>query len=43
MVTTYGARGTAEAMIASVRRIHDRTGTTPSGEPYRANDPELLN
>ena len=44
MVTAYGARGTAEAMIASVRRVHDRiAGTTPSGEPYCANDPELLN
>ena len=44
MVTIYGARSTAEAMIASVRRVHDRiAGTTPSGEPYCANDPELLN
>ena len=44
MVTVYGARSTAEAMIAGVRRMHDRVaGTTPSGEAYRANDPELLN
>ena len=44
MVTIYGARSTAEAMIASVRRVHDRiAGTTPSGEPYCANDPGLLN
>ncbi|MGA7454823.1 MAG: oxygenase MpaB family protein, partial [Rhodoplanes sp.] len=44
MVTIYGARSTAEAMIASVRRVHDRiAGTTPSGEPYCANDPQLLN
>jgi uncharacterized protein (DUF2236 family) len=44
MVTIYGARSTAEAMIARVRRIHDRVaGTTPSGEAYCANDPELLN
>ena len=44
MVTIYGARSTAEAMIASVRRVHDRiVGTTPSGEPYCANDPQLLN
>jgi uncharacterized protein (DUF2236 family) len=44
MVTIYGARGAAEAMIARVRRMHDAvTGTTPSGEAYRANDPELLN
>jgi ER-bound oxygenase mpaB/B'/Rubber oxygenase, catalytic domain len=43
MVTIYGARSTAEAMIARVRRIHDRVaGTTPSGEAYCANDPELL-
>src|SRR6266513_1479797 len=35
---------TAEAMIARVRRMHDMvTGTTPSGEAYSANDPELLN
>ena len=44
MVTIYGARGTAEAMIARVRRMHDLVaGTTPSGEAYCANDPELLN
>jgi uncharacterized protein (DUF2236 family) len=43
MVTIYGARSTAEAMIARVRRMHDMVaGTTPSGEPYCANDPELL-
>jgi uncharacterized protein (DUF2236 family) len=44
MVTIYGARSTAEAMIASVRRVHDKiAGTIPSGEPYSANDPQLLN
>ena len=44
MVTIYGARGTAEAMIARVWRMHDAVaGTTPSGEAYRANNPELLN
>ncbi|MGA8294388.1 MAG: oxygenase MpaB family protein, partial [Rhodoplanes sp.] len=44
MVTIYGARSAAEAMIASVRRVHDRiAGTTPLGEPYCANDRELLN
>ena len=44
MVTIYGARSAAEAMIASVRRVHDRiAGATPSGGPYCANDPELLN
>lgn len=44
MVTIYGARGEAEAMIARIRRMHDRiAGATPAGEAYRANDPELLN
>ncbi len=44
MVTIYGARSTAEKMIAGVRRMHDRVqGETPDGEPYSANDPELLN
>ncbi|HEY2526330.1 MAG TPA: oxygenase MpaB family protein [Xanthobacteraceae bacterium] len=44
MVTIYGARCKAEAMIARVRRMHDRVvGLTPAGEIYRANDPELLN
>jgi uncharacterized protein (DUF2236 family) len=44
MVTIYGARSTAEAMIARVRRMHDRiVGLTPAGKAYRANDPELLN
>jgi uncharacterized protein (DUF2236 family) len=44
MVTVYGARSTAESMIARVRRVHDRiTGITPAGEAYRANDPKLLN
>ena len=44
MLTIYGARGTAEAMITRVRRMHDRVaGSTPAGKAYRANDPELLN
>ena len=44
MVTIYGARSAAEAMIARVRRMHDTVaGTTPSGEAYCANDAELLN
>ena len=44
MVTVYGPRSVAEKMIARVRRMHDMVaGTTLSGEPYRANDPELLN
>jgi uncharacterized protein (DUF2236 family) len=43
MVTIYGPRSTAEAMIARVRRMHDLIeGVTQSGERYRANDPELL-
>jgi uncharacterized protein (DUF2236 family) len=43
-VTVYGARSTAEAMIARVRRMHDKVaGSTPAGKAYRANDPELLN
>jgi uncharacterized protein (DUF2236 family) len=43
MVTIYGARSAAEAMIARVRRMHDAVaGTTPAGEEYRANEPELL-
>jgi uncharacterized protein (DUF2236 family) len=42
MITIYGARSTAEAMIERVRRVHDRVaGSTPAGK--RANDPELLN
>ena len=44
MVTIYGARSTAEVMIARVCRMHDRiAGSTPAGKAYRANDPELLN
>lgn len=44
MITVYGPKSAAEAMIAGVRRMHDRVrGETPSGEPYYANDPELLN
>lgn len=43
MVTVYGARSRAEAMIAGVGRMHGRvTGLTPDGQPYRADDPELL-
>jgi uncharacterized protein (DUF2236 family) len=44
LVTVYGPGTAAEAMIGRVRRMHDRiAGTTPAGQPYRANDPELLN
>lgn len=43
MVTVYGARSTAEVMIAGVVRLHDKvTGETPAGEAYRANDVGLL-
>lgn len=43
MVTVYGARSQAEAMIAGVVRLHDRVqGLTPGGEAYRANDAGLL-
>ena len=44
MVTIYGARSTAEPMIARIRRMHEMVaGTTASGEAYRANDSDLLN
>jgi len=43
MLTVYGARSQAEAMIAGVRRRHGAvSGTTPDGAAYEANDPELL-
>jgi uncharacterized protein (DUF2236 family) len=43
MVTVYGPRSRAEAMIAGVVRRHDRvTGRTSEGEAYHANDPILL-
>jgi len=43
MVTIYGPRSKAEAMIARVRRMHERVaGMTPAGRPYRADDPQLL-
>ncbi|HEY7664989.1 MAG TPA: oxygenase MpaB family protein [Xanthobacteraceae bacterium] len=43
MVTVFGARSAAEAMIARVRRMHATIeGTTASGERYSATDPELL-
>jgi uncharacterized protein (DUF2236 family) len=44
MVTVYGPRSKAEAVIAGVVRRHERvTGWTREGEPYHANDPMLLN
>ncbi len=43
MITVYGPRSVSEKMICGVRRMHERVaGVTPAGEPYRANDPELL-
>lgn len=43
MVTVYGPQSTAESMIAGVRKAHDKVrGTTESGQPYHANDPDLL-
>lgn len=43
MITVYGARSKAEAMIAGIGRMHGRvTGVTPAGAAYRADDPELL-
>jgi uncharacterized protein (DUF2236 family) len=43
MVTVYGASSQAEAMIAGVRRVHERVrGTAETGQAYEANDPELL-
>lgn len=43
MMTVYGPRNAAEAMIARVVRMHGKVaGTTPGGIPYYANDPRLL-
>lgn len=43
MIFTYGSTRDAEALSARVRRLHDHVrGTTPDGQTYRANDPELL-
>ncbi|MGH7072744.1 MAG: oxygenase MpaB family protein [Stellaceae bacterium] len=43
MITVYGAKSVAEAMIAHVVRLHDQVGgVTPAGEPYRASDVRLL-
>ena len=41
--TTYGNESDADRSIAIVRAVHGRVrGTTPSGVPYRADDPHLL-
>lgn len=43
MMTVYGPRSRAEAMISGVVRMHGRVnGTTSEGEAYEANDSELL-
>lgn len=43
MITVYAPRAQAEAMIARVVQMHERvSGLTPDGQPYRANDPQLL-
>lgn len=43
MMTVYGPRSAAEALIARVVRMHGHvTGTTPGGVAYQANDPRLL-
>jgi len=43
MVTVYGPKARAEELIAGVGRMHTRvSGTTPCGQAYRADDPELL-
>ncbi|WP_160151902.1 oxygenase MpaB family protein [Microbulbifer sp. ALW1] len=44
MVTVYGPRSKAEAMIAGIRRMHGKiSGVTEEGFTYNANDEELLN
>lgn len=43
MMTVYGPRAQAEAMIARVNRLHGQVrGHTPEGQAYRADEPELL-
>jgi len=43
MMTVYGPRTAAEKLIAHVVQVHDHVrGSTPSGLPYSANDPRLL-
>lgn len=44
MVTIYGPADSARAMIAGVNRAHQHVhGVTPAGQPYRADEEELLN
>lgn len=43
MVGVYGPASAARRIITGVTNMHARVGgTTPSGEPYRALDPQLL-
>jgi len=43
MMTAYGPRSRAEAMIARINAGHARIrGHTPAGQPYAASDAELL-
>lgn len=43
LVGVYGPQSAARKVIGAVNRMHERVaGTTPSGEAYRALDPELL-
>jgi len=43
MLTVYGPRSRAEAMIAGVNRLHSHVrGTTRAGRAFRADDPELI-
>ena len=43
MISVYGPASAAEAMIGRVVERHQAVrGVTPDGEPYAANDPELL-
>jgi len=43
MLTVYGPRSRAEAMIAGVNRLHSHVrGTTRDGRAFRADDPELI-
>lgn len=43
MMTVYGPRSQAEAMIGRINALHAKiSGVTPEGLPYRANQPDLL-
>ena len=42
-VTTFGTASDAEAMVSSIRGIHERVrGSAPDGRTYAASDPHLL-